>query len=96
MSTTVTGRVPKTECHRQVTVAALDGGGLAVAGERLLGVRRRSGELPPGRGAGLPSRGDGRACLVGAVAEGGYRAASLRSRVVQVTRAGSFFSSPPV
>jgi len=89
----VTGRVPKTEGHRQVSAAALMAAVLpyraTVTGVNAVvaASRSRAGSRSP-LVRGRPRR---------PVRAGGspYRAASLRSRVVQVTAAGSLFSSPP-
>src|SRR5690348_14513333 len=88
--TTVTARVPKTECHRQVSAAAwmavvlpyrVTVTGVNAAAPASLA---REGSLAPFSGGRprLPVRAGG----------GSYSAASLRSRVVHVTRPGSFFS----
>jgi hypothetical protein len=93
MRTTVTGLVPKTEGHRQVRAAALMASVLPyrvtvtwVNAVVTASFAREGSRSPLVRGRPrLPVRAGGSP----------YRAASLRSRVVQVTGAGSFFSSPP-
>ena len=93
MSTTVTALVPKTEGQRQVRAAAEMSAALPY---------RVTVTLVNAVVAASPARAGSRSPLVRGrprrpVRAGGSwcRAASLRSRVVQVTWGGSFFSSPP-
>jgi len=93
MNTTVTARVPKTEGHRQVMVAAL----MAAALPYRVTVTSVNAVMPTSS-----CRAGSRSPLAGGrprrpVRAGGSpcKAAALRSRVVQVTWDGSLFSSPP-
>ncbi len=87
------GRAPKTECQRQVTAAAwmvavLPQGVTVTWVNAVVAANwAREGSLSPfslGRPR-RPVRTDGSS----------YSTASLRGRVVQLTRGGSFLSSPP-